>query len=46
MISVDAALSHLFALVAPLDAESVPLRQAHGRVLATACHFRAYTTAL
>ncbi len=34
MISVDEALSHLFALVAPLQAEEVPLIKAHGRVLA------------
>ncbi len=34
MISVDEALGHLFDLVAPLDAEKVPLRQASGRVLA------------
>ena len=34
MISVDEALSALFALVTPLGAEDVPLGQAHGRVLA------------
>ncbi len=34
MISVDEALSHLFALTSPLDAEDVPLIRAHGRVLA------------
>ena len=34
MISVDAALGHLFALVAPLEVEEVPLAQAAGRVLA------------
>lgn len=34
MISVDEALSHLFALTSPLDAEDVPLIKAHGRVLA------------
>lgn len=34
MISVAEALSHLFALVSPLDAEDVPLGQAAGRVLA------------
>lgn len=34
MISVDEALSHLFALVAPLQTEEVPLIKAHGRVLA------------
>ena len=34
MISVDEALSHLFSLVAPLEAESVPLQDACGRVLA------------
>lgn len=34
MISVDEALSHLFALTTPLEAEEVPLIKAHGRVLA------------
>ena len=34
MISVDEALSKLFALVDPLPAETVPLRHAAGRVLA------------
>ena len=34
MISVSEALNHLFALAAPLPAESVPLAQANGRVLA------------
>ena len=34
MISVDEALSHLFALAAPLAAEEVALINAHGRVLA------------
>lgn len=34
MISVDAALEHLFSLVSPLDAEVVPLTEAVGRVLA------------
>ncbi|MHA6344117.1 molybdopterin molybdotransferase MoeA [Roseivivax sp. CAU 1761] len=34
MISVDAALEALFALIAPLPAEDVPLRRAAGRVLA------------
>lgn len=34
MISVAQALEHLFALVAPLDPESVPLDRAAGRVLA------------
>ncbi|KMW56668.1 Molybdopterin biosynthesis protein MoeA [Candidatus Rhodobacter oscarellae] len=34
MISVDEALTALFALVEPLDAEIVPLAQANGRVLA------------
>jgi molybdopterin molybdotransferase len=34
MISVDAALTQLFALVAPLGAENVGLRAAAGRVLA------------
>ena len=33
MISVAAALSELFALVAPLDHEMVPLVRAHGRIL-------------
>ena len=35
MISVDEALSALFDLVAPLEAEVVPLAQANERVLAT-----------
>ncbi|MFQ1700931.1 gephyrin-like molybdotransferase Glp [Loktanella agnita] len=35
MITVEEALSQLFALVSPLDAENVVLRDAHGRVLAT-----------
>lgn len=35
MISVDQALEHLFALVAPLPTETVPLREAAGRVLAS-----------
>ena len=34
MITVDAALDHLFALVRPLEAETVPLTAAAGRVLA------------
>ena len=34
MISVTAALDHLFALADPLPVEIVPLRAAHGRVLA------------
>ena len=34
MTSVDEALSHLFSLVAPLEAGSVPLQDACGRVLA------------
>jgi len=34
MITVDAALSHLFSLVAPLGVEEVPLAEAAGRVLA------------
>ncbi|MEL6644596.1 MAG: gephyrin-like molybdotransferase Glp [Pseudomonadota bacterium] len=34
MISVEEALDHLFALVAPVDAEDVPLIQAAGRTLA------------
>lgn len=34
MISVSEALEHLFALVRPLDTETVPLGQANGRVLA------------
>lgn len=33
MISVEAALSHLFSLTAPLGTEAVPLTQAAGRVL-------------
>ncbi|MCV3272393.1 molybdopterin molybdotransferase MoeA [Roseobacter sinensis] len=34
MISVAEALEHLFALVRPLETETVPLREAAGRVLA------------
>lgn len=34
MISVAEALDQLFALVAPMDVETIPLRQAAGRVLA------------
>ncbi|MCZ4353632.1 molybdopterin molybdotransferase MoeA [Roseovarius aestuarii] len=34
MISVEQALDHLFALAAPLEPETVPLRAAGGRVLA------------
>lgn len=34
MISVAEALDHLFALVSPMAAEQLPLRAAHGRVLA------------
>ncbi len=34
MISTAEALAHVFALVRPLDAETVPLRRASGRVLA------------
>ena len=34
MISVDAALQHLFALVSPLGVEDVPLAEAAGRILA------------
>lgn len=34
MIPVAQALDHLFALVGPLACETVPLRRAHGRVLA------------
>ncbi|MCG3267542.1 gephyrin-like molybdotransferase Glp [Yoonia sp. I 8.24] len=34
MITVDAALAHLFALCAPLPVETVPLAQAFGRTLA------------
>ena len=34
MITVHEALSHLFALVAPLAAEDVALTKAHGRILA------------
>ncbi len=35
MISVAEALDHLFALVSPLEPETVPLRAAAGRILAT-----------
>ena len=35
MISVENALDHLFELVKPAVAQTVPLRHAHGRVLAT-----------
>ena len=34
MISVEAALQHLFALVSPLGVEDVPLAEAAGRILA------------
>ena len=34
MITVSQALDHLFALVSPLNTETVPLTQANGRVLA------------
>lgn len=34
MISVDQALAHVFDLITPLPTETVPLRQAAGRVLA------------
>lgn len=34
MITVDAALAHLFTLVKPLEIEDVPLAQAAGRILA------------
>ena len=34
MITVDAALSHLFALVEPVEIEEVPLAEAAGRILA------------
>lgn len=34
MITVDEALDHLFSLVSPLEPETVPLREAHNRVLA------------
>lgn len=34
MITVDAALSHLFALIEPLETEEVPLAEAAGRILA------------
>jgi len=33
VITVDEALAHVFALAAPLDSETVPLRAATGRVL-------------
>lgn len=36
MITVEQALDHLFALVKPLGAETVPLARANGRVLAQA----------
>jgi molybdopterin molybdotransferase len=38
MITVEQALAKLFALVSVLDAETVPLRRANGRVLAQAVH--------
>jgi len=38
MITVAAALAHLFALVSPLEAEDVALTKAHGRVLAKDVH--------
>ena len=34
MISTDEALQRTLALLAPLEAETVPLTEAHGRVLA------------
>lgn len=34
MITVEEALEKVFALAAPLEPETVPLREAHGRVLA------------
>lgn len=34
MITVDAALEHLFSLTSPLGSETVPLGEANGRVLA------------
>lgn len=34
MITVEHALDHLFALVQPLPTETIPLREANGRVLA------------
>ena len=34
MISVDAALGHIFDLLEPLDTEAIPIRAASGRVLA------------
>ncbi len=40
MISVDEALAQLFALVSPLEAESVNLAEAGGRVLAEAVEAR------
>ena len=33
MISVEEALGHIFALISPVDTETVPLREAAGRVL-------------
>ena len=38
MISVDAALDALFALVRPLGTEEVPLREAAGRVMRADVH--------
>lgn len=40
MITVDAALAEIFALVGPLDTETVPLARAAGRVLAAAAGAR------
>ena len=40
MITTDQALTHLFGLVAPLPVETVPLRQAAGRVLAQSVNAR------
>ena len=40
MISVDEALKALFALVDPLDCETIPLRDANGRVMAETAQAR------
>lgn len=40
MISVEEALARVFALCRPLEVETVPLRAAHGRVLARAVSAR------
>ncbi len=40
MITVSAALEHIFALVSPLDTETIPLAEASGRVLAASVKAR------